>query len=105
MRRYSSYDDSGWKLAISVILILVVFFVVLGRGIFASKDVAIRALEAQGYSNIAIVDHAWLAVGLRGCDEKDAARFTAKVTNPAGKSAEVYVCTGVIFKGGTIRVR
>lgn len=86
-----------------VILFPVALFFGLCRGVFASEDAAIRALEAQGYSNIQIVDHAWFAVGLRGCDEKDAARFTAKVTNPSGKPAEVYVCTGVIFKGGTIR--
>lgn len=86
-----------------VILFPVAFFFGACRGVFASEDAAITALEAQGYSDIQIVDHAWFAVGFRGCDEKDAARFTAKATNPAGKAAEVYVCTGVIFKGGTIR--
>jgi hypothetical protein len=101
----SRYGGGGRSVILYAVLVLVIFFVVVGRGIFASQDVAVRALEAQGYSDIQIVDHAWFAVGLRGCDDKDAARFTAKVTNPAGKSAELYVCTGVIFKGGTVRVR
>lgn len=88
-----------------VILAIAISFISVGRGAFASQNVAIRALEAQGFSNIQIVDHAWFAVGFRGCDKNDAARFTAKATNPAGKPTQVYVCTGVFFKGGTIRVR
>ena len=97
--------DSSYRSFSFLVLIIAVFFIWFGMGIFANQNVAVRTLEAQGYSNIQIVDHAWFVVGLRGCDEKDAARFTAKVTNPAGKPAEVYVCTGVIFKGGTIRGR
>jgi hypothetical protein len=97
-------SKKGWNV-IFVILFLVGLFIGLFRGILASEDVAVRALEAQGYSNIQIVDHAWFAVGFRGCGESDAARFTARATNPAGNSTEVYVCTGVFFKGGTIRVR
>jgi len=100
----SRYDSNyGPVVVLYVILVLAALFIGVGRGAFANQDVAVRTLEAQGYSNIQIVDKAWFAVGFRGCDEKDAARFTAKVTNPAGKPAEVYVCTGVIFKGGTIR--
>lgn len=81
----------------------VVLFFGACRGIFASEDKAIQTLHSQGYSDIEIVDKAWFLVGVRGCGEGDAARFTAKVTNPAGKRAEVYVCTGLAFKGGTIR--
>ncbi|MBI4118275.1 MAG: hypothetical protein HY455_01935 [Parcubacteria group bacterium] len=76
----------------------------LGRGAFADQGVAVRALEAQGFSNIEIVDHVWFAIGLRGCDGNDAARFTARATNPTGRQVEVFVCTGLFFKGGTIRV-
>ncbi|MBI1888966.1 MAG: hypothetical protein HYS15_03510, partial [Candidatus Spechtbacteria bacterium] len=83
--------SSGLVTILCVIGILAIAFFGLGRGVFASQDVAVRTLEAQGYGDIQIVQHAWFAVGFRGCDEKDAARFTAKVTNPAGKPAEVYV--------------
>ena len=102
------YDRNNGSLGfgITYIIFLVVILIIgASRGIFANKDVALRTLNAQGYSDIQIMDHAWFVVGLRGCDGSDAARFTAKATNPAGKSAEVYVCTGVIFKGGTVRVR
>ncbi|QQG45886.1 MAG: hypothetical protein HYY55_02795 [Candidatus Niyogibacteria bacterium] len=101
----SGHSSNDGPIVLYVILILVALFIGVGRGVFASQDVAVRTLQAQGYSNIQIVDHAWFAVGFRGCDKKDAARFTAKATNPAGKPAEVYVCAGVIFKGGTVRVR
>lgn len=103
MGRYGSNNGSGGILYI--IFFLVVILLIFGRGIFVNQDVAVRTLEAQGYSNIQIVDKAWFMVGFRGCDDRDAARFTAKVTNPAGKPAKVYVCTGVIFKGGTVRGR
>ncbi len=62
-----------------------------GRGIFASEDVAIRTLTAQGYSEIKIVKHAWFLIGFRGCDMNDAARFTARAINPAGLPTEIYV--------------
>ncbi len=88
---------------LDIIKVLTILFVII-RGIFASESHAVRTLKAQGYSNIEIVHNAWLLVGVRGCDVQDAARFIAKVTNPAGGKAEVYVCTGFPFKGGTIRV-
>jgi len=99
-----SRPSSDGALFFYSIVVIILIFLSVGRGAFADQGVAVRALEAQGYSNIQIVDKAIFLVGMRGCDEKDAARFTAKATNPAGKPAEVYVCTGMIFKGGTIRV-
>jgi len=98
-RRESNFN------VIIILAMIAVIVLAFFRGAFVSEDAAIKTLEAQGFSNITIVDHAWFAVGFRGCDEKDAARFTARVTNPAGKEATVYVCTGFLFKGGTIRVK
>lgn len=103
MRNSSGF---GWVGGLFIlVLVVAAAFLGVGRGVFASEDLAVRTLEAQGYSDIKITDHDWFFVGLRGCDEKDAARFTAEVTNPAGKPANVYVCTGAFFKGGTVRVR
>ncbi len=92
----------------SVVLILfaLMFLIAVGSnftGALVNEKVAIRALDSQGYSNIKITDHSWFAVSLRGCDKGDAARFTAKATNPTGKETEVYVCTGWLFKGATVR--
>lgn len=88
-------------------LIIVVVFVMLLSGLFrgwlVDPGVAVRALETQGYSNVRIADHSWFAVGLRGCDKNDAAKFTATATNPAGRRVELFVCTGWLFKGATVR--
>lgn len=95
--------DKG-KLVI-VLFFLVLFSFVLSRGVWVDKSVAVRALEIQGYQNIEVLDHAWFVVGMRGCDEKDAARFTVRATNALGKNVELYVCSGWIFKGATIRTK
>ncbi len=94
-----------FKGALFVVFFFSVLFMGFCRGILTDQDVAIRTLEAQGYSDIEIIDKAWWAVGFRGCDESDATRFTAQATNPTGNRVEVYVCTGAFVKGGTIRVR
>lgn len=89
--------------AIMFTIALLIIGAVTSRGTFADEATARNALETQGYSNITITNHAWFAVGLRGCAEKDAARFDATATNPAGRAVKVYVCTGFPFKGATIR--
>lgn len=89
-------------LVVIVILILILSF---ARGIFVDEDIAIRAAEIHGYTNVRVVDHAWFAVGLRGCSDTDAARFTIVATNPADKEVECYVCTGWLFKAATIRTK
>lgn len=84
-------------------IFLLIFIAAIGRGALVSEDVAVAALETQGYSNIRIESSAWFAVGLRGCDSRDAAKFNAVAINPAGKEVHLFVCTGWLFKGATIR--
>ena len=93
-------------LEISVGIFVILLFL-LGSciGLFADKSTVIRAAETAGYTQIVVTDHSYLLVGLRGCDEKDTARFTVKAKNQLGKEVEFYVCTGAIFKGATIRTR
>jgi len=98
-----SAGSGGVHLIFLLFFIFVVFPFASCRGALVDKDVAIRALEKQGYSNIEIINHQYFWVGWKGCDSKDAAKFTAHVTNPAGKQVEVFVCTGWILKGATIR--
>lgn len=103
---YNSRNRKETVMTVALIAFMVILIVSsMARGVFAKEAVAIRTLQAQGFSNIKIVDHAWFFIGLRGCDGHDAARFTAKATNPAGIQTQVYVCTGAFFKGGTIRVK
>ena len=96
--------DKIWAVLIVLVVVLVIAMA-FARGVLVSEDVAIRALETQGYTNIKIIDHSWFALGLRGGSEDDAARFTATATNPIGKTVEVEVYTGWIFKSATIRTR
>ncbi len=100
-----SHNQKGFTLIeVAIVLaIIAILFFSLFRGTFVSPDIATRALEKQGYENIQILEKNWFLVGVRGCDGKDAAKFVAKVTNPAKKSVEVNVCVGWPFKGATIR--
>lgn len=103
MTRYRSYGSSdGSYVVLLVIFTILVLVFGCGRGVWVNKDVAVRTLESQGYTEIQVTDHSWFAIGWRGCDEKDAARFTARAKNPAGKEVTVYVCSGLL-KGETIR--
>lgn len=90
----------------SIIVSIIFMVIALGvsfRGIFADETVAKKSLEKQEYSKILVIDKSFFLVGLRGCDEKDAAKFTVRAVNPVGKKVEIYVCTGWPFKGATIR--
>ena len=91
------------RLELGNYIMLILLAIVLTKGVIVSESYATRALEDQGYSDVEITKHAWVAVGLRGCDRFDSARFTAKAKNPAGKPTEVYLCTGAFLKGGTVR--
>ncbi|QDH49054.1 hypothetical protein PHYNN_222 [Pantoea phage Phynn] len=57
-----------------------------------------RVLEANGYTDIRYTGHSWFS-----CAESDtyATGFIAKAPN--GKDIEGTVCSGLIFKGSTIR--
>ena len=88
-----------------LIIFPLLFIFLLFRGAFVSQDVAVRAVEALGFSDIQVTDHSWFAVGMRGCDGKDAARFTVQAKNTTGKKVGVYVCSGLVFKGATVRTR
>ncbi|KKP80380.1 MAG: hypothetical protein A2271_04865 [Candidatus Moranbacteria bacterium RIFOXYA12_FULL_35_19] len=105
MKSLQNIKGEGGIEFIIIILFVAISIVLSCRGILVDKNVAIRAVETQGFSNIKVIDHAWFAVGLRGCSSKDAARFTVKATNPAGKEVECYVCSGWLFKGATIRTK
>lgn len=87
----------------SVGLVIAALFLVFFRGAFVDKAEAVKALETQGYSNVQITSEAWLLVGVRGCAEQDAAKFSARATNPAGRQVELFVCVGWPFKGATVR--
>lgn len=87
-----------------VALIIVALGFGFARGALVGPETAERTLKANGFSDVRITDHVWFAIGWRGCDANDAARFDAVATNAAGEEVNVFVCCGLLFKGGTIRV-
>ncbi len=73
------------------------------RGALVDQQAAVDAVEAMGITDAEIIEHAFVAVNLRGCSNSDAARFTVRGTNARGKPVTVYVCNGWLFKGATVR--
>ncbi|MDO8492156.1 MAG: hypothetical protein Q7S34_00755 [bacterium] len=101
-----NFKNQKGTTVIEILIVVFMFFVLFLStlpGKWVSQDIAIRALEKQGYTNVQITEHNWFLVGFSGCDDSDVARFKARATNPVGKKVEVFVCTGWLFKGATIR--
>ena len=88
-------------LFIIFLTLAILFFLV--EGSFVDESVAIKALQKQGFTDINITGKEWLFVGLRGCSEDDSVKFTVIAKNPRNETVEVYVCSGWLFKGSTVR--
>lgn len=63
------------------------------------SDHAKKRLEAAGYKNIQMAGY-----GLFGCSEDDFYHDKFYATGPAGINVSGVVCSGFLFKGGTIRL-
>jgi len=88
-----------------VMIIAAILLISFGlfSGTMVNEKVAVNCLEVQGYSDIKVIDHAWFFIPFRGGDRGDSARFHMRAVNPAGKEVDVYVFSGWLFKGATIR--
>ena len=85
------------------ILYLLIFFIFLFVGVCVDYDEGESALNAMGYENYEVIDKAWFAVGLRGCNWNDDAMFHVNITHPNGTTTRALVCTGWLWKEATIR--
>lgn len=56
-------------------------------------------LESAGYSDVQMHGFGWL-----DCSDDDFFRDRFTATGPTGKPVSGTVCTGLFFKGGTIRL-
>lgn len=63
-----------------------------------NKTQAERLLEAQGYENIKMTGYAWFA-----CSEDDFFSTGFMATTANGSFVSGAVCSGLFFKGATIR--
>ncbi len=89
--------------ALWLLFLLGCLFVGCCGGMFVDEDVAVKALETQGFSNVQVVEKDWVFVCFKGGDGYDNVKFTAIATNPAGKTVEVCVFAGWPFKAATVR--
>lgn len=96
-------SSSGTVSSILIILFLILAALLSCRGFLVPEDRAVSALDKRGYSNIEIIDRDVFFTSFKGCGEKDAVKFDARATNPAGEDVEVFVCSGWLFKGETVR--
>ncbi len=78
------------------ILLLVILALSL-TGCYNGND-ARNALEAQGFTDIEITGHSWIA-----CSEDDFYNTGFVATNPQGKRVKGTVCSGFLFKNSTVR--
>jgi prepilin-type N-terminal cleavage/methylation domain-containing protein len=88
--------------AVAIVAILLMSF---GSGYLVNDSNTIRAVEKQGYSNVAIVKKHPVFAFFFGGDRGDAAVYEMTATNPAGKSTDIIASTGWLFKGVTVRTK
>ena len=98
---------SPWKERSAFNIVVIVALLIAATpfpGCMVSEKKALNALEKAGYSEVVVVDRSNYFVMLRGGSESDSVRFTCRAKNPAGKEVtNIYVFSGWIFKGTTIR--
>ncbi len=97
-------DNATCGVIVGFLIVMVILQ--FGLASLSTKAGAIRSLENQGYTNVQVTHKAWFMVGLRGCDEKDTARFDMKATTPGtnGVEVELSLCKG-LFKNFTPRYK
>ena len=103
MRHSSSKTDFPYVECGTFVLLILLTLASVFRGALCKPEGVQKALVAQGYKDVKIIKHAWVAVPIRGCGTGDAARFTVEAKTPAGNTSTFFVCSGWLFKSMTIR--
>jgi len=84
-------------------LVVAVFGLYLFGGHLVDQGRVERLLTDQGMTDVSVTHRATLFVNMRGCGERDLAKFTADATNANGKRVTVTVCGTWPFGGVTMR--
>ena len=63
-----------------------------------SKEDAEKALKNQGFTNVNVTGYSFFA-----CSKDDFYHTGFTAVNPQGNTVEGTVCSGLLFKGSTIR--
>lgn len=78
--------------------LILVPFIILLSGCTDSSN-AKRVLESSGYSSVQITGYRFF-----GCSKDDVQHTGFEAKGPTGKNVTGVVCSGLIFKGNTIRL-
>ena len=87
------------KIILGVIAVLLV-----SCGVFVQDGATVRAVEKQGYSNVAINAKHIVFPEWCGCAKGDDAAYDMTATNPAGVQVNIIACAGIL-KGVTVRTK
>ena len=93
------------KVCIKILVVLILWQFLGVSGMLVSQDVAVKALETQGFCNVHVIDKHWMFFGWHGGDKGVGVRFDVVATNPIGQKVSVYVFSGWLFKAATVRTR
>ena len=102
---YRKREDWGYTIFLGLMVAGVIAITVglMMTGSCVDSADAIKAAEVQGFTDVELSGHDWFAVSLRGCSRSDAAKFRMQATNHQGQRVSIYVCSGWMFKGHTVR--
>ncbi len=88
--------------AAGILVVAVIFILLLATmlgGLFVTPKDAVSVLQAQGYSNIKIVDHTILLVWLQGCPSPaDNVKYVFQATDKDENSVVDRLCLSVPFQ-------
>ena len=102
-----SIDDGSnfMQAMIYVVIICVVLFFSMCSGTMVDPEDAVKSAESMGFSDVQITETHAFFVSWKGCSSTDAAMVELRAINPAGDPADLFVCMGWPFKGGTVRTK
>lgn len=86
---------------------LIGIIVVIGYGTHLSygyaREKAVYAATAMGFKDVKVLATHYVTASMHGCSDSDNVGFKLEGTNPAGQRIKMQACSGLVFKGVTIR--
>jgi hypothetical protein len=103
----SSHHDSPsfMKVLVTVAFFVIVLPLIVFRGSCVEQEVALHAVQVEGYTDAKVVDRHNVFAGWQGCAGEDAVGFDVEATNVKGERVKLLVCAGWWLKAATVRVR
>ncbi len=103
-----SLDSASFRRLIGILFLMICLVAIvleLFSGYLVSEKDTLNAVEKQGYKDVIIYERHQIGPGFYGCDGRDAAAFKARAINPSGQKVDIIICSGLFFKGVTVRTK